>query len=243
VPAAIIRYARRIWSVFRTYGLAGIVRRGTNKLRSVLGMESKSYRAFVAAKAQADADFDRSANADTGGVQHLPGLTIASPNAVHGSSHIAVSPQEFASSLTVAEQDFPPPDQTSFVDLGSGKGRALLMAADRGYARVIGVEFAGELDAIARRNVAGRADRDRFTLIHGDAADFDLPAGPVLLFLYHPFDRPVMATVAEKAMRSWLADPRPIRVVYQNPIFADAWLEAGWRPVATPPDGVVYAPA
>ncbi|QDZ06209.1 class I SAM-dependent methyltransferase [Sphingomonas panacisoli] len=238
----VTRYARRMGAVYRTYGAGGLAARIIDKVRSAFGVSSKAHRSFIDAKAKSDAAFDEAAEADTGGVQHLPGLTIASANRVHGSSHIAINPAEFTTSLAVAEQDFVAVDQTTFVDLGSGKGRALLMAADRGYRHLIGVEFAAELDAIARRNIAQRTDRERFTLIHGDATEFDLPDGPVLLFLYHPFDRPIMAEVARRVGASWRADSRQLRVVYQHPIFADVWLQAGWRSIATPPDCTIFDP-
>ena len=41
----------------------------------------------------------------------------------------------------------------TFIDLGSGKGRALLLAAMYPFARIVGVEVQPELDAIARQNI------------------------------------------------------------------------------------------
>src|SRR5579864_7137056 len=43
----------------------------------------------------------------------------------------------------------------TFIDLGSGKGRVLLMASDYPFKRIIGVEFMLELHRVAQKNIAG----------------------------------------------------------------------------------------
>jgi hypothetical protein len=52
-------------------------------------------------------------------------------------------------------RDLPIPDVSgyTFIDMGSGKGRMLLLAAEPPFRRIIGVEFASDLDALARSNV------------------------------------------------------------------------------------------
>ena len=42
----------------------------------------------------------------------------------------------------------------TFVDVGSGKGRALLLASEYAFQEIIGVELSPELDRIARSNIA-----------------------------------------------------------------------------------------
>src|SRR6185436_7767539 len=46
-----------------------------------------------------------------------------------------------------------PVDGYTFVDLGSGMGRAVLVASEFPFRRIVGVEIAAELHAIAGRNV------------------------------------------------------------------------------------------
>ncbi|MBZ5489392.1 MAG: class I SAM-dependent methyltransferase [Acidobacteriia bacterium] len=64
---------------------------------------------------------------------------------------LALSIQQSAISqgnvVPAALQDF------TFIDLGSGKGRALLMAAQYGFKRIIGVEFMPELHRVAQENI------------------------------------------------------------------------------------------
>ncbi len=67
-----------------------------------------------------------------------------------------------------------PPMQARFVDVGCGKGRAVLLAIEHGFERVVGIELSSELCAIARRNVAAYQSRTKRTaqveIIEGDAA-------------------------------------------------------------------------
>src|SRR5215470_7346670 len=42
----------------------------------------------------------------------------------------------------------------TFIDIGSGKGRTLLMASDYPFRRILGVELLPELDRTARENIA-----------------------------------------------------------------------------------------
>jgi predicted RNA methylase len=50
-------------------------------------------------------------------------------------------------SLQLQWEDF------AFIDLGSGKGRTLLLAAEYPFERVIGVEYCPQLNEVARSNI------------------------------------------------------------------------------------------
>jgi hypothetical protein len=128
------------------------------------------------------------------------------------------------------------------VDLGSGKGRALLLAAHHPFKRIVGIEFAEELHRAAAANVELMRDASRIELIHGDASEYSLPPGPVVLYLYNPFDRPLMTAVAKNTLANWAADPRPVQVIYAAAFLADCWSEAGWRLAASHPHFVIFSP-
>jgi SAM-dependent methyltransferase len=108
-----------------------------------------------------------------------------------------------------------------FVDLGSGKGRAVLLAAKAGFAEVIGVEFAPEIHRDALANVAAFTRKDeagrRIRLICQDAADYDLPAHHVVLFLYNPFFGAVMEAVASKVAQFLEEFDYDLVLLYRNP--------------------------
>ena len=93
--------------------------------------------------------------------------------------------------------------ETTFVDLGAGMGRAVLQASELGFKAVVGVELHPALAAIAAKNVriwraAGR-ERAPMRIEEGDAVEFTLPEGPVLVFLFNPFGAPVM----RRLLKAW----------------------------------------
>lgn len=108
----------------------------------------------------------------------------------------------------------------TFIDLGSGKGRVLLMAARLGFRTLIGVEYNGSLAEISRQN-GERYERGhpktRFETRAGDAGAIELPDAPLVIFMFNPFGREVMTRVVAAIEASYAAHPRPIYVTYWNP--------------------------
>ena len=109
----------------------------------------------------------------------------------------------------------------TFVDLGSGKGRALLMASMYPFARIVGVEVQPELDAIARRNIEvfsrpGQLCR-RIESLCADAREYEFPRENLVMYLFNPFPAYVLREVLEKLAASARSAPRPIFVLYNAP--------------------------
>jgi SAM-dependent methyltransferase len=109
----------------------------------------------------------------------------------------------------------------SFVDLGSGKGRSVLIAAEWPFRHVIGVEFVKEFHEAALSNLrhwpARKIKCGGITLKHGDATIFELPSDPLVVFLFNPFNGTIMKQVMGKLTASVTARPRDIVVLYINP--------------------------
>ena len=110
----------------------------------------------------------------------------------------------------------------TFVDLGSGKGRTLLMASDYPFRRIVGVELLPSLHQIAQENLRlyKSAAQKCFALqsICGDATDFPLPADPLVIFLFNPFPESGMRKVIANLGQSLREHPRPVYVLYHNPL-------------------------
>jgi SAM-dependent methyltransferase len=110
----------------------------------------------------------------------------------------------------------------TFVDLGSGKGRTLLMASDYPFRRIIGVELLPALHQIAQENLRQyKSDTQRcFALesICADAADFPLPEDPLVVYLFNPFPEAVLRQAVANLGRSVRAHPRAVYVLYHNPL-------------------------
>jgi len=88
-----------------------------------------------------------------------------------------------------------PYEQFTFIDLGSGKGRALLLASEFPYRRIIGVELLPELHAIARENIRTFQEGSqlgRIDLWCGDARQFRFPPEPLVVFLFDPFPEHIL---------------------------------------------------
>jgi len=126
----------------------------------------------------------------------------------------------------------PAVDGFTFIDLGSGKGRTLLMASDYPFQRIVGVELLAELNAIALQNIARyRSDSQQCFAIESHAADasrFAFPAGPTVLYLFNPFPRHVWRDVLANLYRSLLAPPRPVYLIYHNPVHQDIVAAESW---------------
>lgn len=120
-----------------------------------------------------------------------------------------------------AQIDF---SEFTFLDLGSGKGRTLLMASDYPFRRILGVELLPSLNEIAKQNLAQYHGESQkcFVLdsICADATTFPLPEGALVLYLFNPFPefglRRVLANLEEFLDRH----PRLMYVVYHNPELA-----------------------
>jgi SAM-dependent methyltransferase len=110
------------------------------------------------------------------------------------------------------------PRQYECVDLGSGKGRVLIMAAEVGFPKVVGVEFASDLHAIAQENIDIYEKRigrpSGISVVCLDAQEYEIPSGNVFLFFYSPFTGSVMERVVKNIRDSYRQSPRPVIVVF-----------------------------
>jgi SAM-dependent methyltransferase len=107
-----------------------------------------------------------------------------------------------------------------FVDIGCGKGRALLLAAMFPLARVVGVERSAVLCEIARQNVQRGQSWlrcPRVDVVCQDATQYELPQDASILFLYNPFSSAVVQQVLQRTQESLRSFPRSLRIIYALP--------------------------
>lgn len=123
-----------------------------------------------------------------------------------------IDPDVFRNALSLIQQDF---SQFTFVDLGCGKGRALLLAAEYDFRQIIGVEFSRRLAKIAASNSAN-AGLYHIHVHHADVRQFAFPAEPLLVFLYNPFSGDIFRTVMDRLRHHASA----LYIVYVNPVHA-----------------------
>ena len=151
--------------------------------------------------------FDLAHGTETGG--HIPGEALTPAN-LHNTAYYGISP----SALTAALQFLPEPmSGFTFVDIGCGKGRALLVAAELNFARILGIEISSELCRIAESNCE---HHPQIEIRQQDAANLTFPAAPLVVFLYHPFLAPVLRRVLTNLERHHRADQHPTYILYAN---------------------------
>ena len=194
-------------------------------------MEQGQYRSYRAVH-----PFDEQFGVDTSGLIYEP--TSGHPHDAHNNGYFAVAPSVFHSVIGALQDrlhvDF---RRFRFVDVGSGKGRALLLASDYPFVEVIGVELSAELERVARANIAlfpASRHRTPITSVQGDAAEFRWPSGPLIVYMWNSFTEPVLERVLHNLDTSLLEEPRELYVVYIHPelemmLSELPWLVRMWR--------------
>lgn len=143
-----------------------------------------------------------------------------------GTFHSAYQPTEPAAfrqmmeALPISFEDF------TFVDIGSGKGRTLLLASEFPFPRIIGIELLDTLHRAAEENIrdyCARADpRAKIESLAMDACEFEFPPDPLVVYLFHPLPETSLRRVVGKLEQSLARVPREVWVVYHNPVLEQA---------------------
>ena len=183
----------------------------------------REYRAARSLRPDSEvSEFDTEYGVDTdgrfGGWTYLSDLNIPSSNWIDGNDYIAIEPIRFnhvLAGLDIAFEDY------TFVDFGSGKGRALLLASEFPFRQVLGLEFSPELHQTAEENIRRYNSATQkcgdIQSLNVDFADYALPPEASVLFFFHPCRVRVLSGVVAAIGRSLLAEPRPLYVAYVAP--------------------------
>jgi 16S rRNA G966 N2-methylase RsmD len=134
------------------------------------------------------------------------------------------------------------PERATFVDLGAGMGRVVMLAARRPFRAVIGVEISPALVEIARENLSTLRDPKRVVrdvkIVRADAAEYAFPRGDLVVFMYNPFHGPVLEAVLERLGGRTAGE---VILLYHTPV-ERARIDAttSWEHVADLGFGLVY---
>lgn len=163
-----------------------------------------------------DVDFDWDHRVDT------TSATVSWRTRVLGLLHSPYQPTEptlFYEMLHSLDIDY---REFIFIDLGSGKGRVLIMASDFPFRRILGLELLPELNRVARENLQNyrNVKQKCFAMesVCGDARDFLFPPEPTVLYLFNPLPESGLQQVIANLARSMAQVPRPFYVLYHNPL-------------------------
>jgi hypothetical protein len=126
------------------------------------------------------------------------------------------------------------PGEFVFVDIGSGKGRALLLASDYPFRRILGIELLPRLHQEANKNIAAYKSSEQkcFAMqsICADAAEFAFPVEPLVLYLFNPLPEERLAVMLHNLHISLSRQPRACYLLYHHPLHREqlsgqSWLE------------------
>ena len=181
----------------------------------------------IVASVIADLAFDWKYGTDTRRMVWTDSLETDSENKSHAISYQATKARPFLSVLGQLRL----PEDSVFVDLGSGKGRALLLASQHRFKRVVGLEFCSRLCAQARANVDLFRQKARacapIEIVETDVTRYRFRGDENVFYLFHPFDSLVLSQVLESIGRSIEEKPRKIWLIYNTPEHREVIEQAG----------------
>jgi hypothetical protein len=221
--------AARLAAIGELWGQSPLARRignyarlGFRRLRRSASPASlnKDYRRFLhlAQELLYDRSIEKLFFRPTRGYAALSELDIDSPNIAHGHDYHPVHRLSFDWAMSQLPEDA---GQFTFIDLGAGRGRALLLASLRPFRKISGVEFARQLHDDACMNIAqfprSLMKCRNIECLLKDAADFTLPDEKMVIFINNSFDGEMTESVIDKIVSSWKNHPRRIYLIFVNP--------------------------
>lgn len=201
-------------------GIFGTIKLGVGKLFQML-------REINSLKKQDVHPFDLKYGTDTSGIIKPGALDIPEGMVKHAVQYQTAIVEVFLDilkSLTISFNNF------FFIDLGSGKGRALLLASQYPFKEIIGVELSPYLHGVACRNIAiYQDDLQQCGNIHSvceDVMNYKIPHEKIVFYLFNPFDKHVMSELFLKIENSFNKYPRDMYIAYLKPMHRDIFDKA-----------------
>jgi SAM-dependent methyltransferase len=189
----------------------------------------------IAPNRQAIHPFDLKYGTDTGGYLSPGEIGSGGIHDAMNNGYSAVAPSVFREACRRWRATLPSAariEAYTFVDIGAGKGRALLLAAELPFRKVIGVELSEELARIAQKNITLwkrlARPRTKIRVMHEDAAEFRWPRTPLLVYLNNPFECALVERLASRLAAAAASGPRLIDILYLNPACTDALVQRGF---------------
>lgn len=151
-------------------------------------------------------------------------LTIVNGDIQQGSRYEAVNYYILEQLLGRVTQLIEP---QNFVDLGCGKGRAMVVAAHYGFTAIKGVDFAAEVCELAEENMrtVATAFPIRFQVLNEDVLNYNITENDTVFFMFNPFNKEVLVQFLEKVETSLAKHPRIIHFLYASPRFVEVFFE------------------
>jgi predicted RNA methylase len=182
--------------------------------------------------------FDLEHGTDTGGLTPGPELKTGHAHDRHNTAYYGIAPSLFRRLIKLWKQTRPPHliNRYTFIDIGAGKGRAMLLASEFDFKEVIGVELHPALATKCRRNMRiwnAFHKKTPMRLVKADATEFIFPPGPCVVYLFNPFGAPVLRRVLKQMAAQFKDRKDELDILYvnheheavlkKNPAFKKLW--------------------
>lgn len=171
--------------------------------------------------------FDQRHGVETSGLIGGADLRSGHHNDIYNTAYYGMAPSRFCWMLEywIADDTHARIEEYTFVDLGCGKGRAVMMASEFPFLEVIGVELNPGLASTAEQNLTLWTQTNSASapmrILHQDATEFLFPQGPCLLYLFNPFALPVVQRLIDSIEAQFAARPGMLDLIYFNPESGD----------------------
>ncbi|MFN8370470.1 MAG: class I SAM-dependent methyltransferase [Bacteriovoracaceae bacterium] len=164
--------------------------------------------------------FDKKYQIKTGGLMLLKDLNIPNASKVFAKDYMPSNYYIFKKSLKRIPEEI---KHETFIDFGCGKGRVLLMAAESGFKKIVGIDFSDDLIKICLKNLEVYRNKNscEFEVICVDALLYSIPKNATLFYFYNPFWPEVFSQIVSKIVESIKANPREAYVIYINPLYSE----------------------
>lgn len=158
----------------------------------------------------------------TNGIVQLPELGI---DASAGNEY---GPTSYSALYTILSRCSVRPGEDVFLDVGCGKGRALIVAGYYPFRRIIGIDLSTELDSVAQENLHRLRKKLRCTNISTficDATLYDVPHDITIIYFNYSFDGDIFIRFLSKVRQSLVQCPRRLRLICNIPIIRKTSIE------------------
>lgn len=121
----------------------------------------------------------------------------------------------------------------SFLDLGSGKGRAMMLGALHGFRKIYGVEYSLDLCQVAEINISkfrkNLNAETEFLVINDNVLNYEIPSDVSVIYMANPFGNIIMSSILDRVEQSLINEPREIVIVYLNPLCRNLMLQRNYE--------------
>ena len=173
--------------------------------------------------------YEKKLGINTHSIVNLNSLTLAGENSEQNHHYQGASYFILFSIFNKLPEDI---KNSNFVDYGCGKGRALFVAEQCGFTKLIGVDIAKELidDANANKLVYQKKNnQSEFHFLFNDATTFQIPENTSVFYFFNPFGKDIMQKVIQNIKESLKKNPRKIYCIYLNPKYKSVFDHSGFK--------------